>query len=109
MNTYLLEAGYLTRIKNTDPPTYQIVNGEIRNLFAARYKQQWCERIPLDSDYQPFRYFAAQDYKEFFAMANNILKTKYVGEDFQYPVFSTMCQIGTSSRINKQDTESTTS
>ncbi|KAL6963331.1 hypothetical protein U1Q18_047833 [Sarracenia purpurea var. burkii] len=33
--TYLLEAGYLTRVENTDPPTYRIVNGEARNLLAA--------------------------------------------------------------------------
>lgn len=49
--TYLLEAGYLTRKRDTDVEAgvYQIVNVEARNLFRNRYKQ-WCERIP-ETDY----------------------------------------------------------
>lgn len=81
--TYLLEAGYLTRIKDTKPPTYRIVNKEALNLFATRYKE-WCERIPIGPNYEPMRCFGTGDYKGFFEIVNNILKISYAGEDFQY-------------------------
>lgn len=81
--TYLLEAGYLTRIKDSTPPTYRIVNREALNLFAIRYKE-WCGRIPTGPNYEPMRCFGTGDYKGFFEIANNILKISYAGEDFQY-------------------------
>lgn len=81
--TYLLEAGYLTPIKDSTPPTYQIVHREALNLFAIRYKE-WLERIPIGPNYEPMRCFGTGDYKGFFEIANNILKISYAGEDFQY-------------------------